>query len=170
MALPDIEVGDEVTADLLDTLPAGIIYQGNRASAAGPTVGSTELGILRIDDMVLKAGREYEFKMGNFRATFSSTTATDKFKINLRYSAAGSATIASGEIGRCEAYGPASASNWPHATGWVIPPSDTTTASILISMIRVGGTGTLTTLADTGGLWLSVIDHGVAVTDTGIDV
>lgn len=170
MALPDIAVGDMWTADLIQTLPQGVVYQGNRAAAPGASSGTTALGILRLDNMVLKAGNAYEFVSGNLRGTTTVTTLADHFKFALAYSSAGAATAASSEIGRSEFGGQETTDSVPPITGWVVPGTTTSTASILLYVVRTSGTGTVTVNVDTGGQWLTVIDHGVAVADTGVDV
>lgn len=173
MALPDIEVGDEVTADLLNSLPKGVVYQGNRTSTAGATSAGTELGLLRLDDMVLLSGRCYQVIANNPRPDL--TTVTDRVKFTLRYNSAGTATTSSTEIGRSEIRNQEATTgfdinNFPQPMGWINPTSDTTTGSVMLSVARATGAGTVTVPPDTGGLWLTVIDHGMAVADTGVDV
>lgn len=170
MALPDIAVGDLWTADAVQSLPQGVVYQGNRSTASSTTSGTTALGILRIDNMVLKAGYAYNFVCGNIRATIATPGAN--FKLYLAYSSSGAATTASSEIGKSEQNPPNSTWNWPRPDGWVVPGTTTSAASILLAIVRTNSAAasTFVTLADTGGLWLSVIDYGVAVSDTGVDV
>jgi hypothetical protein len=170
MALPDIAVGDLWTADVVQSLPQGVVYLGNRAAVAGPSSGTTALGIERIDNLVLKAGYRYMFVTSGIRATTSVTTSADHFKFALTYSSAGAATSASSEIGRIEMGGQQTTDSLGMCVGFVVPGTTTSTASVLFYVVRTSGTGTLTTNNDTGGLWLHVIDLGVDVADTGVDV
>lgn len=170
MAYANVSAGAPILASTINDLIAASLnrlVQGNRATASSTTSGTTELGILRLDNLVLKNGYAYEFVCGNIRPTLS--VPTDHFKLLLRYSSAGAATTSSTEIGRAEET-VASLNNWPMPTGWVLPGADTTTASVLLSVVRTSGTGTFTTNADTGGLWLTVVNHGVAAADTGVDI
>lgn len=174
MTYANVAAGDPIYASTInDIIRSGLnstVAQGNRPSAAGPTSGTTALGILRLDNLNLQAGHLYEFICGNIRATIGTPGAN--FKLYLAYSSAGAATTASTEIGRAEQNPPNSTWNWPAPSGWVIPGADTTTASVLLAVVRTssGANSTFTTLADTGGLWLTVVDHGVAAVDTGVDV
>lgn len=174
MAYANVAAGDPILASTMnDVFTASlnsIVAQGNRSTASSTTSGTTALGILRLDNLVLKAGNEYQFICGNFRATIATPGAN--FKVYLAYSSAGAATTASTEIGRTEQNPPNTTWNWPKPTGWVIPGSDTTTASVLLAVVRTNSAAnsTFVTIADTGGLWLTVVCRGVGVADTGVDV
>lgn len=166
MAQKDLLAGSRLTATLLDgAYPQGVIAQGNRTSAKATI--STESGYLRVDSVALESGRTYMIVAQNLRVT--QTVGTDHFKFNLRYDGTGaSATTSSTEIGRDELTTSTSDSIGP-VMGWVNPGSDAT-GSFLLSLVRTSGTGTATVNADTGGVWLTVIDLGVAVTNTGVAV
>jgi hypothetical protein len=174
MVYANVAAGDPILAstvnDVFTSSLNSIVAQGNRNTASSTSSGTTAMGILRLDNLALKSGYAYQFICGNIRATIG--TAGSNFKLYLAYSSAGAATTASTEIGRTEQNPPNSTWNWPAPTGWVIPGADTTTASILLAVIRTNtvGASTFTTLADTGGLWLTVICRGVGVSDTGVDI
>lgn len=167
MGLPSIEVGDKWTADVVATLPASIVYYGNRNTASSTTSGTTEMSILRLDNMVLKAGYTYLAVCFGIRATV--TTVTDHFKVTLKYNSAGTATTSSTEIGRVENTA-ASTNSYPPIFGWISPGSTTSAASLLLSVIRTSGAGTFVTNNDTGGLWIAIFDCGIVVSDTGVDL
>lgn len=171
MAYANVAGGDPVLASTINDIFTAslnmIVAQGNRSTASSTTSGTTEMGILRLDNLVLKNGNAYEFVCGNIRPNVS--VATDHFVLRLRYSSAGAATTASSEIGKTEMT-EASASSYPQPTGWVVPGADTTTGSIILSVARSSGTGTFATNPDTGGLWLTVLCRGVSVADTGVDL
>jgi hypothetical protein len=162
-----VAAGDIVYAQ--DINERGLRYYGNRTSNAGPTSGATVLGVLRIDNMVLKAGYAYRISTGNFR--LNTTVATDGIKAELRYNSTGVATISSTEIARIESdEGGLDQDSMPSLTGLVIPGTDTTVASVLMTIVRFSGTGTVSVQGDTGGLHLFVEGLGESPGDTGFDV
>jgi hypothetical protein len=167
MALPDLAVGAELDSDLLNALPKGVVYQGNRTSTKSGV--TTEDGVLRIDGMTLLNGRTYFVIVGNIRPAL--TTQTDRAIFKLHYNSAGTAVNASPEIGRTEFINSANlnVSSLAQTTGWINPTADTSTGSVLFTIAR-SGVGTISLPPDTGGLWLTVIDYGIAVADTGIDL
>lgn len=176
MAYANVNAGDPIFAstinDIFTSSLNSIVAQGNRSTASS-TIGTTvnvATGILRLDNLTLRAGYEYQFMCGNIRTTI--TTPGANFKMFLAYSPAGAATTTSSEIGRAEMNPGLSTNSWAPPTGWVIPPADTSTASVLLAGVRTNSAAasTLVTTADTGGLWLTVICRGVGVSDTGVDV
>lgn len=170
MALPTIEVGDLVTADLLGTFPAGVIAFGNRTTNKAFT---TITGYLRVDGVPLLNGRTYMITAQNIRLSITAgAAANDHYKFDLRYDGTGAAaTTASTEIGRCEITSDTNADDdsAPIVVGWVYPSADAT-GSFLLSATRVTGAATCEVQADSGGIWLTVFDMGVAASDTGVDV
>lgn len=157
----------------LDTIEAryarGVVYYGNRTSTAGPTSGSTELGVLRLDGMTLTSGRIYKVDVSNVRP--DTTVSGDGVKLTLRHNSAGTATTGSTEIGRSESnVAGVDQDMVPSPTGLIIPGSTVATNSVLLSIVRFSGTGTISLTGDTGGLWMTVTDLGPAPSDTGVDV
>lgn len=171
MAYANVAGGDPVLASTINDIFTAslnmIVAQGNRGTASSTTSGATEMGIMRLDNLVLKNGNAYEFVCGNIRP--SVTVAADHFVLSLKYSSAGAATTASAAIGKTEMT-EATNSSYPQPTGWVVPGADTTTASVILTVARSSGTGTWVTNNDTGGIWLTVFCRGVAVADTGVDL
>jgi hypothetical protein len=162
-----VAAGDIITAG--DYNERGVRYYANRTSNSSTTSGATVLGVLRIDNMVLRAGYAYRMMCSNYR--LDTTVNTDGIKAELRYSSAGAATVSSTEIARAESNeGGLDEDSFPTLVGYVVPSVDTTTASLLLDIVRFSGTGTVTLKPDTGGLHLWVIGDGPAVADTGIDV
>jgi len=162
-----VAAGDPIYAS--DINGRGIQYRANRTASAGPTSGTTFLGVLRIDGMVLKAGFIYEFKTSGLRPTF---TAVGGYKADLRYNASGTATTSSTEIGRVETNDNdgAGGDSWPGIVGYVVPGTDTTAAGVILSIARFSGTGTVSLPPDTGGVHIIVTCLGPDPGDTGIDV
>lgn len=169
MAAITAAAGDPIYPADFDPLPRGVLYYGNRTSAAGPTSGSTELGVLRIDSMTLKSGRMYKVEVTPVRP--DTTVSGDGVKTVLRYNSGGTATTASTEIGRSESNMTGVDQDMvPPPVGFILPGSDTTTGSVLYSVVRFSGTGTITITPDSPGVYLTVTDLGTAPSDTGVDV
>lgn len=168
----DLVAGTRLTAAVLRGMfPAGVIAQGNRTTNKSFT---TITGYLRLDDVELVDGRAYMIVAQNLRIDISGgAAANDHYKFDLRYDGTGAAaTTTSAEIGRSElttaSTSTAQDDSLPPAVGWVIPTADVT-ASFLLCATRTAGGATVAVQADTGGVWLTVFDMGVAVADTGVD-
>lgn len=164
MAIVEAYVGQPLTADFWNTShPLGEVYRTYRGTTAGPTSGTTELAILRLDSMSLLIDRAYLVMVSGLR--WDMTVTTDHFKWNLRYSTSGTATTSSTTLTRSEQTEDVS-TNAP-ITAW-IRPSASATYSVLLSLVRTSGTGTATTTADDeNDIQFVVIDKGYAVEDTG---
>lgn len=164
MAIVQAYVGQPITADFWNTShPLGEVYRTYRGTAAGPTSGTTELGVLRLDSMSLLIDRSYLFMVSGLR--WDSSDGTSHFKYNFRYSTSGVATTSSTVITRSEQTEDVS-TNAP-ITAW-FRPTATATYSVLLSIVRTSGTGTTTTTADDeNDVQFVVIDQGYAVEDTG---
>lgn len=153
----------------------GAVAYGSRSSIAGPTSGATELGILRLDNLNLTAGYFYLVLVGNLRVDMS--VVTDRAKFILRYNSAGTATTSSTALARSERAIPTSGddlNSFPKPMGWIIPGSSTTTGSVLLSMSRPSGTGTLTAppspYASDELVTMAILNFGPAPADTGVAV
>lgn len=164
MAQKTIGAGTRGTATLFDgAYPKGEIARAYRGTAAGPTSGTTELSILRLDDIAMEADRSYRITVSGIR--FDQSVATDHFKWNLRYSTSGDATTSSTVLNRTELTG--DTDTGPPIIAWRRPTS-AETVSILLTLLRTLGTGTATTTADDeNDIQMVVEDCGVAVADTG---
>lgn len=170
MAGKGLAAGTRLTAAALDGAYAqGVVAQGNRTTAKAVT--GSEVGVLRLDGLVLKSGNTYLFAAHGLRITGSGTPANAHFACRIRYNGTATAGTGDNEIGRCEwtensalAYDSA-----PVVLGWVNPAVDTTSGSCLLTVVQSSGTATSPQLNnDSGGMWLSVIDLGVAVPNTGV--
>ncbi len=140
---------------------------GQRLTDSSSTSGTTELAVLRVDSLDLKAGKFYEVRTGNLRPDL--TTATDRVKVTLRYSSSGAATTSSLEIGRVESATVGDLNSLPSFSGWLAPTSDEATASVLLSISRPTGAGTFFLEADPNrGIEIFVICHGDAPGNTGV--
>lgn len=143
-------------------LPGQVVARGHRSTDPGGI--TTETGVLRIDNVVLKNGRIYQF-FGMQRAYSSS--GTDTYASKIRVNTAGVATTSSTQIGAGEQQSHRSVV----LTGLYAPGADVT-ASFLLSFNRASGSGTFNANGDssTVGLQLYIIECGTDPTDTGVDV
>ena len=166
MAQKDLNAGNRWTATLIDgAFPAGEIAWTKRGTNSAATSGTTELPLLRLDNVIFEAGRAYRIEISELRVDLSVTT--DHFKFNLRLNTGGTATIASTPVltrseltGDLDSYPPIIAFR---------RPSSLETASMLLSIVRTSGTGTGTVQADDDNdIQFSVQDLGIAVSDTGV--
>lgn len=160
-------VGDEVTATLLN-VGTDLHRRAQRTTDSSSTSGTTETGVMRIDNCDFVAGRAYEVRTGNLRPDL--TVATDRVKILLRYSSSGAATNSSGEIGRWESATVGDLNSAAPVCGWIYPSADEATASVRLSIVRASGTGTFFLESDpTHGIQIFIICHGDDPGDTGTD-
>ncbi len=157
-------------AFMRDAYPQGVIAQGNRTSNKTFT---TITGYLRVDNVELLDGRCYMITAQNMRISVTAgAAASDHYNFDLRYDGTGAAaTTTSTEIGRAELSSDSTTedNSAPIVVGWVNPTADAT-GSFLLCATRTAGGATVAVQADNGGIWLTVIDMGIAVADTGVDV
>jgi hypothetical protein len=168
VAIDEFEVGDIVTADTLnESYPLGTIARGRRTTATG-TVTTTETGVVRLDSVPLIGGHAYEFALSDVNV--DTSVANDVAAVRFRIDVTGaSATIASTQIQQLrQTIDNATDSNVLPGQAFYHPASDET-LSLLISLIRVSGTGNVIVFcSSTDILDLHIIDHGVAPSDTGV--
>jgi hypothetical protein len=152
----------------------GVVAYGTRQSAV-TTSGGTVLGVLRLDNLSLVSGYLYLVYLGTLRPDLTAPT-TDRAKYLIQYNSSGTATTSSTIISRSEG---ASSSGLdlntvPSPTAIIIPSTSTTTASVLLSVQRVTGTGTITTppspVASDEYVTMTIINFGPAPADTGVAV
>lgn len=168
MAITEFEVGDIVTADTLnESYPLGTIARGRRTTATG-TVTTTETGVLRLDSVPMIGGHVYEICTSdiNVDTSVANDVAAVRFRIDVTGAAA---TITSTQIQQQRnTIDNATDSNVLPAQLFYHPASDVT-LSVLMSLIRVSGTGNIIVFCSaTDILDMQVIDHGVAPSDTGV--
>lgn len=173
MAQKTIGAGTRGTAALFDgAYPGGVIAQGIRTSNKTFT---TVTGYLRVDGVALLDDRAYMVIAHNLRIDISAgAAANDHYKFEIRQDLTGAAaTTSSTEIARSELTSASTSTaqddSFPPCIGWVFPTADVT-GSFLLTATRTAGSATVAVQADTGGILLSVIDMGLAVADTGVDV
>lgn len=168
MAITETEVGDIVTADVLNTnYPLGTVARGRRTTATG-TVTTTETGVLRLDSVPLIGGHQYEICTSNINV--DTSVANDVGTVRMRIDVTGaSAGIASTQIAQIrQTQDSAADSNIVPMQAFYHPASDET-LSVVITLIRAAGTGNLIVFCSSVDILdMQVIDHGVAPSDTGV--
>lgn len=168
MAITEFEVGDIVTADTLNTnYPLGTIARARRTTATG-NVTTTETGVLRLDSIPLIAGHQYEICTSdiNVDSSVANDVAVCRFRIDVT---GASATITSTLIQQMrQTIDSAADSNIIPMQAFYHPSADET-LSVLLSLLRVSGTGNIIVHASSVEILdLCVIDHGIAPSDTGV--
>lgn len=150
-------------------LPRGEIAKGLRGSSSATTT-TTEIGVLRIDDIQLKSGVEYRISTGTL--LLDSTVAGDQVVAQIRYTTDGSTPSLTSTV---LAVGTAHMGGTNSQGTTVIervyaPPSDLQ-LSLLLTLTRGSGTGTVQMLNTTSAPIGIYIDHlGNVVTDVGVAV
>jgi hypothetical protein len=166
--------GDALPAAGLNLPPwgLGVIAYGTRPSSNGNVAaftpsGSTATGVLRVDNIEFISGRRYMIQSSDLRVDLG--TATDRARFEVRLSTSGAATTSTAIWARSESSS-ADLNNMAQIERVYTPSSSTTTGSLLLSVSRPSGTGTISVLAGTDDetLWIAVTDLGLAVADTGV--
>ena len=161
--------GDPVVVDLTNlanaaNMPPGQIIARGKRNSNFVGIDGTERGIMRLDAISIVAGRRYMLLAGPSR--FSPATATDICRAQIRYSEAGTATTASTVVSYVEAAGSVS----QMLMGGFTAVSTNQITSVLFTGQRATGSSATTWISDSGGFRLKVIDLGVDVGDTGINL
>lgn len=165
--------GEKVTATKLnlELLDGQVIARGRRTTTSTGTSGTTELGVIRLDDVPITSGRLYTI---TWRGDPDSTIDTDVISVRCRYTTDGStpstsSTILPGSERRQPAF--ASVTNGQQHSALYIPSSNET-FSVLLTQRRVSGTGSVTLFANgtdfITDIWIT--DGGVDPGDTGVDI
>jgi chitobiase/beta-hexosaminidase-like protein len=151
---------------LLAARPLGEIGFAERTSNSTGTTSTTELPVLRLDDVALPAGRSY--KVFSNTIEVASSANNDGFSLRLRYTTDGSTpTIASAQF---EIYTGQTLDSQGSGAGVLLrnyKPAGAETLSLLLTLQRRIGTGSFTTV---GVSQITVEDIGAAVSDTGTDL
>ncbi|MGW1059362.1 hypothetical protein [Micromonospora rubida] len=165
--------GNRLTPARLNALPKGIVGRGQRSTTSSFTSGTTEMPILRIDNLPVVGGRLYHVRVVNVHIDGSAVNATEVVRGYLRYSTAGSATTSSTMLAATSLPVPdtGGVASGASVQGEVVPSVDGT-LSVLFSIARMtGGSPNFRTVGGTGfNLDLTVIDAGIDPGDTGIDL
>lgn len=143
----------------------GIIARGRRGTTSSTT--TSEVGVLRIDGVVVRQGRLYE--IGTTPLATISTVAGDHSGARVRYSTSGLATTASTVLMTSVGYTSSAANTTPTIWAKFIPGADQT-LSLILTVVRIAGTGTVSILINSGSpdieIWIR--DAGTDPGDTGV--
>lgn len=147
-------------------LPQGVIKRGRRSTATG-NVTTTETGVLRVDSIPVYAGRLYKITTNGIN--IDTSVDNDVASVRIRASTSGSATITSTLLGtlRCTIDSATQSNILPDAAFYIASADGT--LSVLLSLIRVTGTGNIVVFCDaTNYLDMVIEDMGIDPGDTGV--
>lgn len=168
--MADVSAGDVITVTKLNDRTGTVIKFLERGSASS-TFTTTETPILRGDSIPFVTGRDYEIEMTP--TPFSSSVAADVIDCRLRIDLTTTATITSTHIGSLvEAAKTSGGNQGVHGAIWKFTPGSTANGSLLISGIRVNGTGNCSLGSSISAYMMRVIvrDIGESVADSGVDL
>jgi hypothetical protein len=150
--------------DSLESVSArGIIKRHRRTTPSTGSTSTTAVGVIRLDDIPLVAGRNYRITTGTVHPT--STVNTDTIRIEIRYNTAGIATTSSTVMPGAQVY-----EGWGNTShiDTVFVPGSNLTISLILCVARETGTGTASLFTDSvRRTELMVIDQGVDTGATG---
>lgn len=156
----------------IDAGPQGIIAWGQRTSSS--TATTTEIGVLRLDDISLSTLRA--FRVWTPPLNFTSSTSTDDVRCRIRFTADGStpttsSTILPGStIGANINGGGAKTPIIPISTKYA-PAGGNELFSCLLCVTRNAGAGSASIFGDaTVVIEIIIEDIGMNVTDVGTDI
>lgn len=157
--------------DLIDkdsVLPLGIQARANRITSS--TTTTTEVGVLRLDDVPMYLGRTY--KIWTTPLFLDTSVANDVAAGNFRYTTDGSTpTTSSGLLDSCQSV--LVNATFPNTGNIIIDYSPTVDQlfSVLLTVSRQTGTGNISiTSSSTAPICINVEDIGQDPTDTGVDI
>lgn len=148
--------------------PRGVIGHAKRTVTSGASLGG-EVPVLRIPPITVKAGAAYWVRTSNMLA--ASTVAGDVAGFRFRYTTNGTTpTTASTNMAFATVTLNSGGQGATLVSQYWTPTSDQQ-LSVLLSVQRVGGTGSVTIIAATGFEMDIVIDHvGHAPANTGVNL
>ena len=157
--------------DLIDkdsVLPLGIQARGNRTSSS--TTTTTEVGVLRVDDVPMYVGRIYKIWTSPLR--LDTSVANDVARALIRYTTDGSTPTTSSTTMTTAQSTLANATDGNSVDICIdYTPSADELFSVLLCVARRSGTGNISIDgASTLPINIVVEDGGLDCTDTGVDV
>lgn len=168
--MTDVAGGEIVSVTKLND-KAGTLIKYLERPTASSAFTTTEIPILRGDDIAFVVGRAYEIVATP--TVFGSSVAGDLIEMKARVNLAGAATITSTHIGSLVTDAKTSGgSQKVRGATWLYIPGSTALGSLLVSGIRTGGSGncTIGTTISAYMLRVTVKDVGEAVADAGVDL
>jgi len=166
--------GLEMTGDELDLAVEKLIARGRRTTPSTASTGST-VAVLRLDDIPIEGGYAYAIRCPGLGVR--STVAADLVQCLIRYTTDGStpttsSPILQGSIVLKAVPGGSTAVSLDLDVEYYPAPGGTEQLSLLLCVIRLGGTGSCSIFADGSGyvIDLRVYNMGPDVGDTGTDL
>ncbi len=156
----------------IENLPRGIVPGGYGRRESDKLYTGTEVGVLRLDDVALTAGRFYLVMTGSLRYSLATTGNTALGR--LRYTTDGSTPdptlsteLQANDVNADSAFVPAQ-------SGAIVAshrPGSNQFFSVVLTLSRSGGAGNITMSgSSTRPIELFIFDMGPAVSDTGVDI
>lgn len=168
LALGKVQSGD------LPGTHLGVIARGLRITSSSGT--TTEVGVLRIDDIPIFEGRLYRVAMAT-SCIYNSTVANDLMEGRFYYSITGAAVVGTNLFGTLSIETrTASGAQYTDGTMALLPSpvatgDGTGTLSVLFAILRTAGAGTISMPASVNyPIHMVVEDMGVDPGDTGVDI
>lgn len=145
----------------------GVLATGLRTTNSSTT--TTEVGVLRLDNIPLFAGRFIRVSTGS-SLIFNSTVANDLIEARLYLSVTGVAVVGGTQFSALSIQSrTAGGAQYTDGVSGFIVSSARQTLSVLLSVARTAGTGTVGIVAsNTYPTWLVVEDLGVNPGNTGV--
>ncbi len=155
-----------------DILPGTVIARGRRSTNSSASTSTTLVPVLRLDDIPITAGRLY--RISTAPLGMDSTVAADTIRAAITYTTDASTPTISSTIlpGGLVQTGQASAANGEYPViNTTYAPAGDETLSLLLSVARQAGAGSVLLLGDTINIIeVLVEDIGVDPGDTGTDL
>lgn len=168
--------GDDITDSVndhqtrLETLETAPVLKAIGIRTSNSSTTTTEIGVLRIDDIPILSGHRYKIETNSI--TLHSSVANDVVRATIRYTTDGS-TPTTSSTALCDAQLSAVNTTFPAtnlASGSYVPGSNQT-LSALLTVSRQSGTGNAQLLGSaTFPIELYINDFGPDSGDVGTDV
>jgi hypothetical protein len=168
--------GDPVPAQVINDLSAevagrsgaglGVLKRGNRTSSSSTTT-TTEIGVLRVDAISISPGRLY--RISTSPLIFNSSVANDLIQAGLRYTTSGTAGTGSTQLTALvdTSYTGSGSQRTKSMVAYLVPAA-AAVLSVLLTVVRGGGTGSVSLNATTAyPMDLVVEDMGLDPGNTG---
>jgi hypothetical protein len=163
-----VTVDTAVAANTTELGIRKIIKRGRRITPSSTT--TTIVGVMRLDNVALKAGREYTIRVTGLH--LDSTVAADALRAEIRFDATGAAaTTASNQLQDSIVYGrivTANSGETKPCEAEVTPGADAT-YSFILCVARIAGAGNARLFAGANdSIHMKIYDCGTAVSDTAV--
>lgn len=170
--MTDLPAGTLLTASVFNNKVRKRVARARRVSNSTATTSTTEVGVLRLDDIPVLAGHNYSI---GYQCSMDVATVTDTMRALIRFTADGSTpSTSSGVLAGSGSEGMVASATTTEA---IFVETDYTPAadellSVLLTIRHVIGTGNIILQADASvfhtQIWID--DMGDDPGDTGVDI